>query len=116
MLLYRCPGNGVTFIKNDDGTVALEIANVTPDDAGEYTLRAKNPDGGSADSSATVTGKHREPKALGYMYPKNMLPNMFEEVEENLSASKKGRSKSFGTVRITVPKVLRYTFSTELER
>lgn len=48
--------DGVKFTKNPDGTVALEIPNCKPSDAGKYTLRAKNPDGGSAESSAPAEG------------------------------------------------------------
>ncbi|XP_022664918.1 obscurin-like isoform X4 [Varroa destructor] len=46
--------DGVRFIKNPDGTVALEIPKCKPEDAGKYTLRVKNPDGGIAESSAPV--------------------------------------------------------------
>lgn len=49
--------DGVRFIKNPDGTVALEIPKCKPEDAGKYTLRVKNPDGGTAESSAPVEGK-----------------------------------------------------------
>lgn len=54
--------DGVKFIKNPDGTVALEIPNCKPSDAGKYTLRAKNPDGGAAESSAPVEGNDYDPR------------------------------------------------------